>query len=104
MNKLSQETKTEYQIYRKYFAIDPKYNDYEYFMLNPETNRPDFRKHFSMNGFDSLIFESLSDLIVYLDNHYNRQHFLHGEKILYFGSTFYLEYFASVTGGLFDVE
>ena len=70
-------------------------------MKHPELDTLHFIGPHAQQGYKSLSWESLSDLIVYLDKRYNRSHYIHESEIIYLEkSTIYAQYFATIEGKL----
>jgi len=83
-------------LYRNHHAINGTITDAE-LMAHPETREPVFCTYFGKHGYDSLIFDSLTDIIVYLDSKFNRTHFVTSEdEICYLDGTIYSQYYATI--------
>ena len=67
-------------------------------MKHQNTGELKFRQYFETAFFDTLVFSSLSDMIVFLDRHYSRSHYVCEDKIIYLEGTIYAKYFGTIEG------
>ena len=83
-------------LYREHHAINGTISQAD-LMVHPETKELVFCTSFAQHGYDSLKFESLTDIIVYLDAKHNRMHFISRDnEVHYLDGTIYSQYYCTI--------
>ena len=83
-------------LYREYHAINGTISQ-AYLMVHPETKELVFCAGFAQHGYDSLRFESLTDIIVFLEGKHNRKYFIiSGNEVYYLDGTIYSRYYCTI--------
>ena len=84
-------------LYREHYAINGTITDAD-LMLHPETKELVFCTYFGSHGYENLEFDSLTDIIVFLNAKHNRTHFLTSDNEIHYldEQTIYSQYYASI--------
>ena len=88
-------------LFRPHYAIGGSVTDAE-LMINPENKELVFCAYFARHGYESLSFDSSTDIILFLNSKYSRKHFINinvngNDEICYLDDqTIYSQYYATI--------